>query len=158
MTLRPWRLPAGLAAGLLLIHLAGSLWELRQLKHSEAALDQSIAQAAAIALPGEPLSGNLRRRVEQRLNAISSGNGQQGDFLYVLAAVAAAHDNVPVTHIGSLSFKPGELEMRVTGPDAASLEQLNQALRAGGYQAEVSSGNRSGANFEGRILMRSQGS
>ena len=89
---------------------------------------------------------------------VASGGGQQGDFLHVLAAVAAAHDNVPVTKIGSLSFKPGELEMKVSGPDAASLELLNQALRAGGYQAEVASGSTSGAAFEGRILMRTQGS
>ncbi len=134
------------------------LWELRQLRRSEVALDQSIEQAAAVALPGEPLGGNLRRRVEERVGMVASGGGQQGDFLHVLAAVAAAHDNVPVTKIGSLSFKPGELEMKVSGPDAASLELLNQALRAGGYQAEVASGSTSGAAFEGRILMRTQGS
>jgi general secretion pathway protein L len=157
-TWRRWRVVAGLAAALLLLHVAGSAWQLFQLKRSEAALDESIEQAAAIALPGEPLGGNLRRRVEQRLGAMAGGGGAHGDLLHLLAAVAAAHDNVPVTTIGSINFKPGEMEMRVSGPDAASLEQLNQALRAGGYQAEVTSGSTSGATFEGRILMRSQGS
>lgn len=157
-TLRRWRLAAALAGALLLLHVAAMLWELRQLRRSEVALDQSIEQAAAVALPGEPLGGNLRRRVEERVGMVASGGGQQGDFLHVLSAVAAAHDNVPVTKIGSLSFKPGELEMKVSGPDAASLELLNQALRAGGYQAEVASGSTSGAAFEGRILMRTQGS
>ncbi|MEY2854719.1 MAG: hypothetical protein RL030_1851, partial [Pseudomonadota bacterium] len=157
-TLRRWRLVAGLAAALLVLHVASLLWELRQLRRSQAGLDQSIEQAAAIALPGEPLGGNLRRRVEERAGVVASGGGQQGDFLHLLAAIAAAHDNVPVTKIGALSFKPGELEMKVSGPDAASLEMLNQALRAGGYQAEVASGSTSGAAFEGRILMRTQGS
>lgn len=157
-TLRRWRLAGGLAAALLLLHVAGSLWELRQLRRSEAALDQAIGQAAAIALPGEPLGGDVRRRVEQRLGAMSGAGGARGDLLHLLAAVAAAHDNVPVTDIGAISFRQGELEMRVSGPDAASLEQLNQALRAGGYSAEVTSGSVSGNAFEGRILMRAQGS
>ncbi|MDR2214927.1 MAG: type II secretion system protein GspL [Nevskiaceae bacterium] len=152
--LQRWRLPLGLAAALLLLHLGASYWQLWQLKRSEAALDQSLTQIAAAVLPGEPPGGNLRRRVEQRMGTVSNED-PQGDFLHVLAAVAAAHDNVPSTRIGSLSFKPGELEMNVSGTDAANLEQLNQALRAGGYQAEVSSGQRSGTGFEGRIVMRS---
>ena len=156
-TLRRWRLVAALAAALLVLHAAGNVWQLTRLRSSEKQLDAAISQVAAPLLPGESTSGNVRRRIEQRLGTAGAGR-QEGELLHLLSAVAAAHDNVPVTKIQSMAFKPGNLDLRVTGPDAQSLEQLSQALRAGGYSAEVNSGSPSGDSFEGRVIMRGPGS
>ncbi|MGC4027828.1 MAG: type II secretion system protein GspL [Steroidobacteraceae bacterium] len=151
---RRWRMAAAAAAVLLLVHAGARIWELQRLRGAERALDAAIAQAAAVALPGEPLGGDLRRRVEQRLQLAGSGGRGQGEWLHVLAAVAAAHDNVPVTRIDGLDFKPGEMQLRITGPDATSLEQLSQALRASGYTAQVTSGANEGQGFHGRVELK----
>ncbi len=155
---RRWRLVAALAGVLLLAHVGARLWELQRLRGAERALDVAMEQAAALALPGEPLRGDLRRRVEQRMQLAAGGGRSQGEWLHVLAAVAAAHDNVPATRIQGLSFKPGEMELRVAGPDADSLEQLSQALRASGYTAQVASGSNQGQGFQGRIQLKGPGS
>jgi general secretion pathway protein L len=151
---RRWRMAAVAAGILLLVHAGARFWELQQLRGAERALDTAIAQAAAVALPGEPLGGDLRRRVEQRMTLASAGGRGQGEWLHVLAAIAAAHDNVPVTRIEGLSFRPGQMELRVSGPDAASLEELSKALRASGYTAQVTSGANQGEGFHGRVEMK----
>ena len=77
--------------------------------------------------------------------------------MHLLAAVAAAHDNVPVTQVDSLNFKPGEMQLRVSGPDATSLEKLSEALRASGYTAQVTSGTAQGTGFQGRVELKAPG-
>lgn len=153
-TWRRWRMAALAAGVLLLVHVGARLWELQRLRGSERALDAAIVQAANVALPGEPLGGDVRRRVEQRMKLVSAGGRGQGEWLHVLAALGAAHDNVPVTRIEGLTFKPGQMELRVTGPDATSLEELSKALRASGYTAQVTSGANQGEGFHGRVAMK----
>lgn len=155
---RRWRVAAALAGALLLVHVGGRAWELQRLRSAERALDAQIEQAAAVALPGEPIGSDLRRRAEQRLQLAAGGAQGQGEWLHLLAALAAAHDNVPVTRVEGLNFKPGEMQLRVTGPDAESLEQLSQALRASGYTAQVTSGANQAGGFQGRVELKGPGS
>lgn len=76
----------------------------------------------------------------------------------LLAAVAAAKQNVPVAQLESLTFKPGGLQLKLTAPDASALDQFNQALRAGGYKAELKSGSAKGAAYEGLVELAGAGS
>jgi hypothetical protein len=76
----------------------------------------------------------------------------------LLAALAAARANVPVAALDSLTYKPGTLQLKLSAPDAATLEQFSQALRAGGYGAQVTSGNAREGMFEGQIDMTAAGS
>jgi general secretion pathway protein L len=154
-TWRRWRIAAALAGGLLLLHGVGQWLELRRLNASERSVDDAIAQVVQTAMPGDQNTGGARQRMEQRLKAVASGQGQRGELMSLLAAVAAAHQNVPIAKIESMSFKSGTLDMRVTAPDATTLEQLSQALRASGYSAEVTSGNVRGNTYEGRVNLRS---
>jgi general secretion pathway protein L len=152
-----WRVAAALGAALLLLHSGAQWWELRRLRTTERQLDTAIEQVAAMALPGEPLGGDLRKRMEERLARGSGGGNGEGELMHLLAAVAAAHDNVPVTRVDSLNFKPGEMQLRVTGPDATSLEKLSEALRASGYTAQVTSGTAQGTGFQGRVELKAPG-
>ena len=76
----------------------------------------------------------------------------------LLAAVAAARQNVPVARLESLTFKPGSLQLKLTAPDATTLEQFNQALRAGGYRADLKSGSARGEVYEGLVELAGAGS
>ena len=75
----------------------------------------------------------------------------------LLAALSAARQNVPVASLEGITFKPGELQLKLSAPDAATLEQFSQALRAGGYAAQVSSGRQHEGGFEGQIDMKESG-
>jgi hypothetical protein len=53
--------------------------------------------------------------------------------------------------VQTLSFREGGLDLALKASDAASLERVDQALRSGGWQAELTSGAAAGAAYEGRI-------
>jgi general secretion pathway protein L len=153
-----WRWVAGLAAALLVLHVAGSLWQLRQLRRTSIELDGAITQLYESIFPGQPAGSEPRRALEKRLAALAGGGGAQGEFMNLLAAVAAAKQNVPMAQLQSLTFKPGGLQLKVSAPDASALDQFNQALRAGGYKADLKSGGARGTAYEGQVELSGAGS
>ena len=157
-TWQAWRWVAGLAAALLVLHTAGSLWQLRQLRRASTELDGAITQLYQSIFPGQPAGREPRRALEKRLAALAGGGGSQGEFMNLLAAVAAAKQNVPVAQLESLTFKPGGLQLKLTAPDASALDQFNQALRAGGYKADLKSGSAKGTAYEGLVELSGAGS
>jgi general secretion pathway protein L len=152
-----WRLAAVLAGALLLLHLLADGLQLRQLRKSEKALDESIGQVYAAAFPGQPAGTDARRRMEQRLAGSSGDANQPGELMHVLAALSAARQNVPVVQLESLSFHRGSAQMKLGAPDAATLAQFGQALQAGGYAAQVTAGAARGTGYEGQIEAKSVG-
>ena len=54
---RQWRMAAGLAAALLLIHVAAQALQIRNAKHESAALDGEISQIFSSAMPGDAPDG-----------------------------------------------------------------------------------------------------
>jgi len=152
---KKWRLVASLAGALLLAHGLAQAWHLRQLTKSEASLDQAISQVYATVFPGQPAGGDARRRMEQRLTGSSGSANQPGELMHVLAALAAARQNVPVVQLESLTFRKGAAQLKLEAPDATTLAQFGQALQAGGYSAQVTSGAARGTTYEGQIEARS---
>jgi type II secretion system protein L len=148
---RSWRGAAIAAGALLLLHVGSSWWQLRQLRTASADLDGQIAQVYESIFPGQEPGSAPRRQLEQRLNALAGEGGQQGELLNLLAAIAAARTNVPVAELDSLAFKRGSMQLHLSAPDAAVLEQFSQALRAGGYGAQIASGSQRGERYEGQI-------
>lgn len=155
---RRWRTAALLLVGLLLLHAAGSLWELRQARAASAALDAEIEQVYGAIFPGQRPGPTPLRAIEARMRAVGDGGSPAGELMPLLAAVSAARQNVPVATLDAIAFKPGELQLKLSAPDATTLEQFSQALRAGGYGAQVSSGRQHEGGFEGQIDMTAGGS
>ena len=153
---RRWRLAAVLAASLFAVHVAGLSLELLQQHRSEHALDEAIGDVARRALPGDSGTGAVRSRVEQRLLAAQGQSGGSG-LLSALAALAQAVSGVNGASVQALSFREGGLDLKLQAGDAASLERVDQALRNGGWQAELTSGAAAGSAYEGRIQMRPAG-
>jgi general secretion pathway protein L len=146
-----WRTAAMLLLGLLLLHTAGTLWELRRQNQESARLNDEISRVYGSIFPGQSPGPAPRRAIEARLQAVAGGGAQSGELMPMLAALAAARQNVPSARLESMNFRPGTLQLRVAAPDAATLEQYSQALKAGGYGANVSSGSQSPSGFEGVI-------
>ena len=154
---RQWRAVAGAAAALLALQVGSSWWEARQLRQASNEMDQTIRRTYEAIFPGQNPGADPLRTLERRLKEVAGGSSQRGDLLYMLAAVAAARENVPVTTLQSLTYRTGALTIKLSGPDASALEEFSQALRAGDYQASLTTGSQQEDSFEGQIEMELQG-
>jgi general secretion pathway protein L len=150
--LKAWRLAAMLLAALVGLHIIGKTVELQLLKRHERQLDASIRDTFRSSMHTEASASEARRLMERRLVGVrGAGEG----LLPALQALAQARDSAPGTSVQSLNFHTGTLEMKLSAPDATSLDHLSQALRSSGWHADLTGGSNSGSAYEGRIQMRS---
>jgi general secretion pathway protein L len=150
---RAWRIAAALAGALLCLHVGGRYFELSRLNSTEARLDTSIGEAFRAAMPGQQNANDARRRVERRLLEVRSGGG--GNLLPALAAIASARGGDIA--IQGFSFREGTLTLRMTAPNAASLDAVGQQLRAQGWRADILGGNASETGYAGNLQVRREG-
>src|ERR1700722_8946546 len=143
-----WRVAAMLLAGLVVLHIGGKAVQLHFLKSREHQVDASIRDTVRSAMPGDPNLLDARKRMEQRLAA---ARGAGTGLLPALQALAQARGAAPGTNLQSLNFHNGAVEMKLSAPDASSLDLLNQTLRSNGWQADLLGGTNTGAGYEGRI-------
>jgi general secretion pathway protein L len=153
--LKAWRVAAILLACLVGLHVVGKAAELQMLKSRERQVDASIRDTFHSAMPGQPSAVDARRRMEQRLIA---ARGAGGGLLPALQALAQARNASPGTSVQALNFHDGGLDLKLSAPDAASLDRVGQALRSNGWQADLTGGNNVASGYEGRIQMRAGGS
>jgi general secretion pathway protein L len=153
-----WRWAAALAGALVLLHGAGTFWQLHQARKASARTGADIARLYEALYPGQPPGRDPRRTLEKRLAALAGEGGKQGELLHLLAAVAAAKQNVPVATLQSAVFETGALKMKLRAPDATTLDQFNQALRNSGYTAEVVASSLRDGKYEGQVELKSAGS
>lgn len=153
---KAWRVAAVLAASLLFLHIGSRYFELTRLRKSEAALDAGIQDAFRAAMPGQQNATNARRRVEQRLAEVRGGGGG-GTLLPALVAIANARTAAPAATIEGFTFRDGTIDLRITAPDAASLDAIGQQLRAGNWQADIQGGSAAGDSYRGRLQIRKGG-
>lgn len=155
--LRRWRLPAALAAALVLLFVGTKLFEIRRLNAAERALDVELEQTFRAAMPGSLDARDARERMEQRYRALQDNGGQAG-LLPALGAYARASAASPDATLQSLSLRDGALDLRVRARDAQSLDRINQQLRAQGLTSEITSGTAAAdSGYEGRIQIRLAG-
>ena len=152
---KAWRVAAILLAGLIGLHVAGKATELQLLKRHERQLDASIRDTFRSSMHTEASAAEARRVMERR---IAGGRGAGEGLLPALQALVQARNTAPGTNVQSLNFHGGALEMKLSAPDATSLDRLSQTLRSNGWQADLTGGANSGSAYEGRIQMRSRGS
>ncbi len=153
---KAWRVAAVLAGSLLCLHVGARYFELTRLHKSEAALDASIQDAFRAAMPGQQNATNARRRVEARLAEIN-GNGGGGALLPALSAIANARNAAPSANIEGITFRDGTIDLRITAPDAASLDAIGQQLRAASWQADILGGSANGDSYRGRLQVKKAG-
>ena len=150
-----WRLAAGLAAALLVVHVAAQALQIRQAKHESAALDSQITQVFSSAMPGNA-SADARRQMQSRLERIrKSGAGPQY-FLRTLQTLSGALAATPKTTISALSYRENALDMTVNAPSLDALSQLTQSVGKEGLAAEIQSSNPVATGVEAHLHIRDQ--
>jgi general secretion pathway protein L len=107
-------------------------------------------------MPGQQSAADARRRVAARLAEIN-GSGGGGTLLPALSAIANARTAAPSANIEGITFRDGTLDLRITAPDAASLDAIGQQLRAARWQADILGGSANGDSYRGRLQVKKAG-
>jgi general secretion pathway protein L len=150
MRLRPWRLPAALAAGVALLFLVNQGLSYWQDHRREKALDAQIAQVFSEVLPGQPIV-DPRAQIQGVLGGRSAAGG---GLLPAMSALAEAMAQTPSAKIESMSYRGDALELRVTAPTVESLDGIKQAISRNGISAELQSATPRGGVVEGRLQVK----
>jgi len=148
--LRPWRLPAGLAAAGLVLFLANQAVAWWQLGRAEKALDAQIAEVFGQALPGQPM---VDPRAQMQ-GALGSEAGAGGGLLPAVSLLAQALAQAPAARIEAMSFRGNALDLRLTAPTVESLDGIKQAMTRDGLVAELQSATPRDGAVEGRLQVR----
>jgi general secretion pathway protein L len=148
--LQQWRLPAALAAALLLTFVGAQGLKLWQLRQAEKQLDAQIAATFNDILPGQPIV-DPRAQI-QGVMARAGGGG--GALLPAMSLLAQAVAQAPATRVELLSYRSGVLELRVLAPTVEALDALKQAMASGGARVELQSANPREQQVEGRLQVR----
>jgi general secretion pathway protein L len=152
---RRWRLAAGLAAALLVVHVAAQALQIRQAKHESAALDTEISQVFSSAMPGAA-PADPRREMQSRLERIRKSGGGPQTFLRTLQTLSGALAATPKSAITALSYRENALDMTVNAPSLAALSELTQFVGKEGLAAEIQSSNPVATGVEAHLHIRDQ--
>jgi general secretion pathway protein L len=154
---RQWRTAAGLAVGLLAVHVAAQALQIRQAKHETAALDGQIASVFSSAMPGEVIQ-DPRRQMQSRLDRIHKSGASPEYFLRTLKVLGDAMAVTPKTSIDALSYREESLDMKVSAPSLAALSQLSQFIGKQGMTAEIQSSTPVASGVEAHVQLHSSAS
>ncbi|MEJ2515829.1 MAG: type II secretion system protein GspL [Gammaproteobacteria bacterium] len=155
---KPWRLPAALAAGLVLVGIGVQAVELSRLKAEEARLDEAVAAAFEKAMPGARMV-DARAQIDRRL-ALARGAGAETNesFLAALDALGGALAATPGVTLEAISFRSGTLDLRLEAPSVDALEAIRQNVaRSGRFTASFQQANPRDTGVEGRIQVSGSG-
>jgi general secretion pathway protein L len=147
--MREWRLPAALAAAVVLVFVGShaALWW--QQSRAERALDAQIAEIFAQALPGQPVV-DARAQMQGALGA----GGTAGGLLPAMSIIAQAMTQAPAARIRSVSFRNNVIELNLTTPSIEALDGIKQGMNRDGISAEIQSANPNGPVVDGRLQLR----
>ncbi len=149
--LRPWQLPAALAAALLLVAtltLAGRYYVLSNEDETLAATLQSNCQSAFQTANLAACEAEIRSRLA--LSGDATDVGAETGFLDTLSTVAAARDSRMIFQ--AVSFRNGVTNLSIVAPDVQSLDSLATAIGTDGrLQANIQSAVPGDDGVEGRL-------
>jgi len=148
--MREWRLPAALAAAVVLVFVGSqaALWWKQS--RAERALDAQIAEIFAQALPGQPVV-DPRAQMQGALGAGAAGGG---GLLPAMSVIAQAMAQAPEARLRSVSFRNNVIEINLTAPSIESLDGIKQGMNRDGITAEIQSANPNGPVVDGRLQLR----
>lgn len=126
---RRWRVAAGLAAALFVVHAAAGTYDFVRQRVEERRLDAEIEQTFRFAMPNVERIVDARRQMAERLGG-TSGPDPFG-LLGRLEQLARATVAVPGVRLQSLGWRQGNLELRISAPSGDVLSEL--ARVAGQY-------------------------
>ena len=157
---RKWRVAAALAAALLVVHVGAQALQLHHAKRDAVELDSQMAQVLAMAMPSDPDPGgpDARRRMQSRLDRIRKTGAGPEYFLRSLQALGGAVAASPQAKIDALSYRERSMDLKVTAPNLAAINQLSQFVTKQGFRADIQSSTPAANGVEAHLQVRAAGS
>jgi general secretion pathway protein L len=149
-----WRIAAVLAGVLLVTHLGAQGIELWRMQRAEKAIDADMARVFHQAMPDAHNVANARAQMEGRLGLARTGGG---GLLDSLGALGGALTQVPSTSVGNINYRDTVLDLKITAPDVASLDQVMKLVAQRGLAASLEGTSQQGTHFEGRLQIKGAG-
>jgi len=152
--LRPWRIPAALAAAALILQAGLMAYETHNLKRQRAELQAEIERMAREAAPDIKRWVNPVAQLRQRA-AGDTAPSAEGGMLTLLAQLAPALAAQSDIKLGNLNFQGGTLEAQLSATESASLEALVKTLRQKpGLAAELTEQRVEGGQATARLRLK----
>ncbi|MGY6554879.1 MAG: type II secretion system protein GspL [Wenzhouxiangella sp.] len=146
---RSWRWVGALAAAVVLVAGAGLLLERQLLRQEATELQLAIDQRFAQSFPGVAPAGRHRELAERELARLRFGQSAGLlDLLHRSAPVVSAQAGLSLE---GLSFRDGQLELRVRAADVAALDELERRLRVLDLDAALQSASLDAQGASGRL-------
>ncbi|RCX31670.1 type II secretion system protein GspL [Thioalbus denitrificans] len=148
--LRPWRLPAALAALWLVLLVAGKATALHQLRAERAALQAQIDALYLETFSDATRVVDARTQMSQRLERLR-GARPEGGFLGLLQLTADALGDRSGYRLQRVAFDDGRMDLLLELPALQAVDTLRQRLAAAGLRAEVVSASAQGERVQARL-------
>ncbi|MCH9693717.1 MAG: hypothetical protein K0U72_04330 [Gammaproteobacteria bacterium] len=156
---RPWKTAAALLLGALLLGMVSKGADYRRLVNEDAALRAQFASVYQSIRPGDA------REILDPANTVQSlrrGLGPSAGpqvFLPSMAELSAALAANSTASIDGISYRAGVIDIRLTTPDVATLDNIEKAISASGrFAASIQSTDQIADKISGRLQIRESGS
>jgi general secretion pathway protein L len=158
--IRPWRLPATLAASLLVVASAVQAASLWRLSAVEAELDAALEVSLKQVFPGSQRINDPRRELDILLQGMrGQSTGSSSRFLDTVVALGAVLPTMENSRVEAASYRNQALDLRIKLPDVTTLDQLVKKMEAqGDFKVTIQSANQRSDGIEGRIEITRSGS
>lgn len=153
---RRWRLPAALAATMIVVAGATSIVELVRLTAEERRLDAAIEQTFRVAMPDVATMVDPRAQMSQRLGGTAGAD--PAGLLGRLDALAQAMSAVQGVQLRSLGWRDRMLDLRIAAPTGETLSELARAVGQRGLSFDVQSTLPRDGGVDGLVSIRPAGS
>jgi general secretion pathway protein L len=156
--LRPWKIAALLLLGLVIVGMAMKGVGYYQLLQDEATLRAQFNAEYRLLRPGDTREiVDPVATVESLRRGIGVSAAPQV-FLPTMRELGAALDDNSDTEIEVISYRAGIIDLRLTVPDVATLDNIQKAVSASGrFQASIQSTDQVADRINGRIQIREVG-
>jgi len=153
--LRPWRIPAAIAASALLLQGGLMVLETMQLNHQRTVMQADIERMAREAAPEVKRWINPLAQLRQMASGTGVPAASQAGMLELLAKAAPVLAAQPGIKLGNLRYQGHTLDAQLGAADGATLESLLKTLKQeSGMQAELAEQRVEGAEAQARLRLK----
>jgi len=155
---RPWKYAAILLLAFGLIGIGAKALDLYLLSQQEAGLRQTFNAEYQQMLPGVPETDDPVAVIESLQRRV--GNVQTPPlFLQSIQQLSRAMQQNRQARIQAISFRAGVMDLRISAPDVATLDNVQRAIgESGQFRAAIQSTDQDGEKVSSRIQIQAAGS
>lgn len=155
---RPWKYAAMLALAFALVAVASKALDFYLLTRQEQELRQTFNSEYRQMLPGAPETNDPLAVIESLRRRIGTVETPPL-FLQSMEQLSNAIQQNRTAQIQAISFRAGIIDLRVSAPDVATLDNIRSAIGASGqFSAAIQSTDQDGDKWSSRIQIQAVGS